>query len=159
MDHSDRKPASATSWFTVSLALVTKDLLKQPVVEHWLECCTDTFLIEAEIYIADICLLTKAEITVSVPFKMNTTSGEILLRSSVDREQTDEITFTLYTIGHDIPTFTVTTEVKVTISDVNDNRPEFSAPGGYQGVLVESTSTSLPDSVVSLVREQYYINN
>ncbi|XP_041350814.1 protocadherin Fat 4-like [Gigantopelta aegis] len=86
----------------------------------------------------------------NIPFKMNATSGEILLTSSVDREQTDEVSFTVDIVNHGVPTFTVTTEVKVTIDDVNDNWPQFSAPGGYRGVIVEYTDTMMTDGLVSL---------
>ena len=73
------------------------------------------------------------------PFTINSTSGAIVTTELLDFETTFEYSFTVLATDSGLPTLTGTTEVRVTIQDVNDNTPEFDEQS-YTITLFENTS-------------------
>ena len=73
------------------------------------------------------------------PFTINSTSGAIVTTDLLDFETTFEYSLTVLATDSGLPALTGTTEVRVTIQDVNDNTPEFDERS-YTVTLFESTS-------------------
>ena len=73
------------------------------------------------------------------PFTINSSSGAIVTTDLLDFETTFEYSLTVLATDSGLPTLTGTTEVRVTIQDVNDNAPEFDERS-YTITLFESTS-------------------
>ncbi|KAI6180943.1 DE-cadherin [Aphelenchoides besseyi] len=61
----------------------------------------------------------------SLPFHVRNLTGELIVFDKVDRESVNEYRFNISATKIDDPTQSTTTEVKVTILDVNDNYPMF----------------------------------
>ena len=59
-------------------------------------------------------------------FQIDSTSGVITTARSLDREHLPQISLTVLAEDHGLPPLNSTTVVKVTIDDINDNRPTFS---------------------------------
>lgn len=58
-------------------------------------------------------------------FAIAETSGVISVNSDLDRETVTQITFTVYAADKGSPSLTGSAQVKVYVTDVNDNKPEF----------------------------------
>ncbi|XP_067676182.1 cadherin-related tumor suppressor-like [Haliotis asinina] len=86
----------------------------------------------------------------SVPVMVDKYSGELKLKSSVDREELDSVSFNVQVINDGAPAYTMSTLVTITVNDTNDHAPEFTVKGGYSGVVSETVSTSRGDVYVKL---------
>ncbi|KAI6220826.1 Cadherin domain containing protein [Aphelenchoides fujianensis] len=64
----------------------------------------------------------------ALPFHVRNSTGELIVFDNVDREATNEYRFNISATKLDNPKELTTTEVKVTILDVNDNYPLFVSP-------------------------------
>ncbi|XP_069390596.1 protocadherin Fat 4 isoform X2 [Paralichthys olivaceus] len=64
--------------------------------------------------------------TSSGMFSINTTSGEISLEETLDREQEDTLTITITAADRGSPSMATTMNLTVHVDDANDNDPEFS---------------------------------
>lgn len=72
-----------------------------------------------------------------LPFTIDSTSGAIVTTDQLDFETTLEYSFTVLATDSGLPTLTGTTEVRVTIQDINDNTPAFD-PQSYTIQLLEN---------------------
>ncbi|XP_046553353.1 protocadherin Fat 4-like [Haliotis rubra] len=86
----------------------------------------------------------------SVPIMVDKYSGELKLKSSVDREELDSVSFNVQVVNDGAPAYTMSTLVTITVNDTNDHAPEFTVKGGYSGVVSETVSTSRGDVYVKL---------
>lgn len=69
-------------------------------------------------------------------FHVDVFGGEIVVKQSLDREETPYFRFPVFAISGN---FTATTQITVRVTDVNDNRPAFvfpPSPGGGGGTVV-----------------------
>lgn len=57
--------------------------------------------------------------------------------SSIDRETTDGYEFIVFIKDDGVPSFTASTTVTVTVTDINDNPPVFDSELGYAGTVSE----------------------
>ncbi|XP_052061386.1 cadherin EGF LAG seven-pass G-type receptor 2-like isoform X1 [Mytilus californianus] len=62
---------------------------------------------------------------VSFPFRINPRNGEIIVKSALDREAVENYNFVVMAKDKGNPRRSATTNVQITIRDVNDNNPKF----------------------------------
>ena len=74
-------------------------------------------------------------------------SGIIILKKQLDREEMSSLEMTVRVQDQGVPPLSDTARVKLNIVDVNDNKPVFSAPA-YTFSVVENTAA---DSVIGVV--------
>ena len=63
--------------------------------------------------------------TIELPFAINATTGIIVPTKSLDRESTAEYIFSVKSADSGIPILSSNTTVKISLADINDNRPMF----------------------------------
>ena len=63
--------------------------------------------------------------TIELPFTINATTGIIVPTKSLDRESTAEYPFSVTASDSGIPILSSSTTVKISLADINDNRPMF----------------------------------
>ena len=63
--------------------------------------------------------------TIELPFAINATTGIIVPTKSLDRESTAEYIFSVTAADSGIPILSSSTTVKISLADINDNKPMF----------------------------------
>ena len=84
-------------------------------------------------------------------FTINGQTGNIYVNSRVDREQYPQHELVVVGIDEGSPSLTGSTIVSITITDINDNPPEFTQSQFY-GTVTENAATGTP--VMNLANRQ-----
>ena len=84
-------------------------------------------------------------------FRVNDRTGEIAIHSRVDREQYSQHELVVVGLDQGSPPLTGSTIVSITLTDTNDNHPEFSQ-SQYFGTVAENTAIGTP--VVNSANQQ-----
>ena len=79
----------------------------------------------------------------SLPFAIDSSTGEIAIIEQLDRENTSSYSLTVIAIDNGDPQMSSMVLVNVTVNDINDNPPMFGAPE-INIFLFENTSTNVP---------------
>ena len=79
----------------------------------------------------------------ALPFKVNNTSGDILVTTPLDREEIGDYTFLITAQDGGTPPLNSTATVYVTVLDINDNSPQF-RQDEYEAMVSEDHATLTP---------------
>ena len=87
------------------------------------------------------------DMTSAFPFSINRDSGQISVRATIDREKHESYEFKVRVVDNGQSPLSATTEVVITVNDVNDNNPIFEEKTVY---VVISENTPLYRQVVQV---------
>lgn len=91
-------------------------------------------------------------------FALNSNTGEIRTNNQVDREIEPEYTFSVKVTDQGIPPRSEFAKVKVVVSDVNDNRPEFQNNKPIQATVDENKKKGTPVIMIRAVDPDAMLN-
>lgn len=89
----------------------------------------------------------------AIPFALDPLTGELTTTAPLDREATDQFTFTMVVSDAGSPQLTVEGNVTINVLDVNDNKPVFDLQGGIDvgGIIVFQVAISENATVGALI--------